>query len=215
MSLFAAAASASRKRSSSPSRRICAQLLVTVSSVALGRTFERLRAARLPCAQRRRPHRRCRGAPPPRATPLAQRAAQQLVEALLGGVARSRPSAPVLERALDCRVASVSTRRSPRAAARRAVGSSRIVNPGGTPASSGKRCSRRSQNAWMVCTLSPPGVSMARREQRARALDLGSASACGPRARASAVCELCLVHRHPLRQRANTRLDISAAAALV
>ena len=35
--------------------------------------------------------------------------------------------------------------------------SSRMAKPGGTPASSGKRCSSRSQKAWMVCTLRPPG----------------------------------------------------------
>ena len=77
---------------------------------------------------------------------------------------RSRPRisarAPAAHRAWRPSPRSASRPRLP-PAGRRARWSSRIAKPGGTPASSGKRCSRRSQKAWMVCTLRPPGVSMA------------------------------------------------------
>ena len=92
--------------------------------------------------------------------------------------------------------------------------SSRMAKPGGTPASSGKRCSSRSQKAWMVCTLRPPGVSMAMANScRARCIS----SAVGARSSSSASlpsssASSAVTHS---ASRANTRLDISAAAALV
>ena len=51
--------------------------------------------------------------------------------------------------------------------------SSSTEKPGMMPASTGKRCSSRSQKAWMVCTFRPPGVSRARVNRR-RALSSSS-----------------------------------------
>ena len=77
--------------------------------------------------------------------------------------------------------------------------SSRIVNPGGTPASSGKRCSSRSQKAWIVCTLRPPGVSMASaKSARARAISAGVGSR--PSRSANAVCSFGLRRAGPRRE---------------
>ena len=130
----------------------------------------------------------------------AKRATQQLVETLLGGVADRGRRAPSFGGDASLRVASASTASIASRCSVLAVGSSRMVKPGATSASSGKRCKRRSQNEWMVCTLSPPGVSMAVVNRvRARSISAG----VGLRAVSSAsdVCELCLVHGHPLRQR--------------
>ena len=67
----------------------------------------------------------------------------------------------------------------------------------------------------MVCTLRPPGVSMAMREQLARALHLSADGRA-----IEQLCERALelpsspAVTHSAR-RSNTRVDISAAAALV
>ncbi len=69
------------------------------------------------------------------------------------------------------RVASVRTWSIASRWMRCAVASSRMEKPGATPASSGKRCNSRSQKEWIVCTLSPPGVSIAMvKSVRARAI---------------------------------------------
>ena len=105
-------------------------------------------------------------------------------------------------------------RRPPRSSAARCW-SSRMSKPGGTPASSGKRCSSRSQKAWMVCTLRPPGVSMARaNSRRARCIssDDRGAGRAALRARLAGRRRRRVTHS---ARRSNTRFDISAAAALV
>ena len=111
-------------------------------------------------------------------------------------------------------VASVSTSSTASRSRAARSWSSRMVKPGATPASSGKRCSRRSQKAWMVCTLRPPGVSMAiANSWRARCIS--SAAGARPSSSASGFSQLGVAGRHPAARRSNTRLDISAAAALV
>ncbi len=89
-----------------------------------------------------------------------------------------------------------------------------MANPGVTPASMGKRCSSRSQKAWMVCTLSPPGVSMATAKS-CRARSISCAVGARPRRSESLACNVAASAVTHSARRANTRLDISAAAALV
>ena len=112
---------------------------------------------------------------------------------------RSRPPisarAPAaLRRLADVASVSVSSTASASRAAR--SWSSRMSKPGGTPASSGKRCSRRSQKAWMVCTLRPPGVSMALANSR-RARSISSGDGARSSKSASADFELGIARRHP------------------
>ena len=83
--------------------------------------------------------------------------------------------------------------------------SSRMAKCGGMPASSGKRCSRRSQKAWMVCTLRPPGVSMAWANSCARALALVAAGA-RPSSCDSSASSAASAHRHPAGEALKTRL---------
>ena len=92
---------------------------------------------------------------------LAQRLGEQRVEIALGGEAHGRRERAGERRSGLAAVASVSVASTASSSSAARCCSSRMSKPGGTPASSGKRCSSRSQKAWMVCTLRPPGVSMA------------------------------------------------------
>ncbi len=92
-----------------------------------------------------------------------------------------------------------------------AASSSSTVNPGETPASSGKRRSSFSQKAWMVWIFSPPGVSSAR-ANRARASER-SRPASSSSARVSTSASLGITAQSP--STLNRRRCISAAPALV
>ena len=92
--------------------------------------------------------------------------------------------------------------------------SSSTVKRAATFASNGNWCSRRVQNAWMVCTLRPPGVSSAaanRRRACARRPAL-TWSAPRPRSSTSSAWSSSAIH---LASVSNTRFAMLAAAALV
>ena len=88
--------------------------------------------------------------------------------------------------------------------ARRCVRSSSTSKRAATSASNGNWCSSRVQNAWMVCTFSPPGVSSAcansrrarvrRCASRPAALDLARSPRRAPRRRARVHCAERLEH---------------------
>ena len=167
--------------------------------------------------RRSRHRRRRRAARRRRASRCSRkRLGEQLVEIAVGGIGR-RPSASASASGVPGVAGRLGQHLVGRLApaARRRSCSSRMAKPGGTPASSGKRCSRRSQKAWMVCTLRPPGVSMAMAKScRARCIS-GRRRRRGRAARRawpSSSASSAVTHS---ASRANTRLDISAAAALV
>ena len=92
--------------------------------------------------------------------------------------------------------------------------SSATLKLAGTLASNGKRCSRRSQKAWIVWIFNPPGVSMARaNRRRAKARPCGS----GFGAPSSTIASLRLASSRPVHDAnvSNTRAAILAAAVLV
>ena len=139
---------------------------------------------------------------------LAQGFAQQDVEIALGGEADRR-----LQRLGDAATWRSTSprsapRRSPPAAGHCAPGRREWQSPARTPASSGKRCSSRSQKAWMVCTLRPPGVSMAMANSwRARCIS----SQVGARSSSSLqlACELAIAAPSPSRPGDRTRASTS------
>ena len=89
--------------------------------------------------------------------------------------------------------------------------SSSMVKCGTMPASTGKSCSTRSQKAWMVWILRPPGVSSARvKSWRARSSSVASASgepslsqqlAQAPHRRARSTCPAARTGGSPFRRR--------------
>ena len=80
----------------------------------------------------------------------------------------------------------------------------------------GTRCSMRSQKAWIVSILSPPGVSTARGEEAARRGRGRAVRAARPSGRRSGSARATARRASPSRRAcAKTRIVISAAAALV
>ena len=83
-----------------------------------------------------------------------------------------------------------------------------------TLASNGKRCSSRSQKAWMVWIFSPPGVSIALAKRRRASSHAG----CRARALPCARCAAARATSSSVTQApsvSNTRVAMLAAAALV
>ena len=82
-----------------------------------------------------------------------------------------------------------------------------------TFASKGKRCSNRSQKAWMVWIFKPPGVSTVRaKRRRAKARSVNAKGAPVLRISLSSASSSSVVHFDNVSK---TRRDIFAAAALV
>ena len=97
-------------------------------------------------------------------------------------------SSPVAASASTCAVASATSS---------AVWlSSSTAKRAGTFASNGTRCRRRSQKAWMVSILRPPGVSTARAKRRRASLTL-AALGRSPSSSVSSAISSGLVQRHP------------------
>ena len=173
---------------------------VNVSSVALGAHLERLAAARLRARAAHRPHCRFRGAPPPRSAGAGEArraAARRSARRRRSGSrpSRARPSGDASLRVASASTASIASRCSVLA-----VGSSRMVKPGATSASSGKALQQAFAERVDGLHLEPARRLDGGREQGARALDLRRRWLAGGEL-GEHVCELCLVHRHPLRQR--------------
>ena len=110
-------------------------------------------------------------------------------------VASARPSGPSGSFAPSSSTPSVNRSRSCVCSA-----SSSTVNRAATLASNGNWWRSRVQKAWMVCTLSPPGVSSARANSR-RARARRAASGITPDLVADHVVERGVVERGPGRER--------------
>ena len=123
--------------------------------------------------------------------------ASKFVEAFGAGVARD---AFDLRGALGRRGPRRRRARALRRSAPAASRSSATLKPAGTLASNGKRCSRRSQKAWIVWIFSPPGVSIARANRR-RAKARLARPASARRVRAIASLQARVVEAGPRRQR--------------
>ena len=164
---------------------------------------------------------RARAAAPLRrrsASPMASNSARR---ARVLASSSSKPSAPASRATRSTSAArsgalSSSAKARARASAISAAASrsSATLKLAGTLASNGKRCSRRSQKAWIVWIFNPPGVSIARANRR-RAKARPCAFGCG--APSSTIASASAASSRPVHDASvsNTRAAILAAAVLV